>query len=273
MGFLLCKGHSVAPTQHGRSAGISDHQHIHVVVSAASGISGKVHVHSHYIRDERPFRSDVAADAPGVSRFVHPGSGVMPAADIHFHRMGGNAVYHLAYAHIPLFRIELQVLASAEIYLDEIKIPVVEVHLGILGFMAPESCPETVEIVIVSASAGVVAGIAVDAGLESKGMDMVDDRPHASGEAHRILAHSAVFAARAEISVIYIYMVVTCRSEPGRDHKVRLLHDESVGNVGHESIPTAPAHRWWCHGRGSLRTGGCKYEGCQVESFAHITVV
>ena len=138
-------------------------------------------------------------------------------------------------------------VASTEIYLDEIEIPVVEVHLGILGFMAPESCPETVEIVIVSASAGVVAGIAVDASLESQGMDMVDYRPHASGETHRILAHSAVFAARAEIPVIDIYMIITGFGQPCRNHEVGLLHDKGVGYIRHECVPGTPSHSRGLH--------------------------
>ena len=63
---------------------------------------------------------------------------------------GGHAVNNPADFTVSLLRVELQVLPSAVVQLDEIEVPFIEISLRIHHIVAVETGTEAVEVVIVA---------------------------------------------------------------------------------------------------------------------------
>ena len=197
----------------------------------------------------------------------------MPAAGIDYNRVHRHTVDDAAYLQITFLGIQLKVVAAAEIYLDVIEAPVVEICLGVLNLMSPEAGSHAVGILVVAAAAGVVAGIAVDSRLQAQRVDMVRHLTKPAGKADGVRSHVAICVAEAEVAVIYIDVFIARRRQAGRHQQICLLHDEGIRNIDHEGVPAGPAHHGWLNGNTRLGAGNCQHGSKNKGSPAHIIEV
>ena len=101
-------------------------------------------------------------------------------------------------------------VAAAEVNLDEVEAQLLEEEVGILLVVLVESDADTRLVTAVIAAAGVVTGVAVDAGFQAFGVDVVDDRLQTVGEPLRVYQQLArLLVAPAEVAVIDVDVVVT----------------------------------------------------------------
>ena len=110
-------------------------------------------------------------------------------------------------------------------------------EFGVLDIMTVQTGADSVRIVIVDGSAGIVPGIRIYARLHPERMDMVSHRLHAPGEPVRMAIHPAVGSAEAEEAVIDVHVVVSGIVQPRGHEQVGLLHDRGIRYVYHEGIP------------------------------------
>ena len=136
----------------------------------------------------------------------------------------------------------LTFVATAEIDFDEVKPHVDEIECGVLCVVTVEAYAAGYGVVVVVVAAGVSAGVAVDAGAQSEGMDVVDDRAESGGKSLRVCEQTPFAVASTEETVVDIHMIVAGVAESGADHDVSLTHDEAVADVDAVGVPGAPAH-------------------------------
>ena len=116
--------------------------------------------------DALPSIVNVARGAPGVSYLGAPCAGVSPAAHV-IHDAGLAAVLDgIGDLGVLLLFVEVHVSTTAVIHLDEVEVPVAKVELAVFLLVACEAHADAPGMAV-AAAAGVIAGIAVDAGFQT----------------------------------------------------------------------------------------------------------
>ena len=103
-------------------------------------------------------------------------------------------------------------------------------------------------VVVPDGTAGVAAGIRIDARFQSEGMDVVGYSLHSLRETHGVGVHPSGGVAFAEEAVVYIDIGIAGFLQPGLHQGVRLFFYQLVADVHPVGVPGAPAHQ----GRGNL---------------------
>ena len=207
---------------------VADRQHIHIVVAAASGISGEVFVLLDDVVDAAPYRTDVSGNAPRIRHLARPGAGETPAAEIEFHRLFYHGVHHLTYARVAFLGRKGDFTVATEINFDELEAQFVEEHLAVLRVVAIESYTEPVGVVVVPGAAGARTRIRIDAGFKPQGMDVLHRSLQPVGETGGMGNQASGAVTIAEIAVVDIDKVVAGIFQAHRDHQVGLLHNDAV---------------------------------------------
>src|SRR5574344_354058 len=125
-------------------------QHIHVVIMPFAGISGEVHVLFDYAFHRAPFGSDVRTYSPRRRYIFSPCAGESPSANVYRHITAASLVYGGAYLSITAALVKIKFIArTAVVYLYIVEFPLPEIQIDILDFMAVQSRPDAVRIIII----------------------------------------------------------------------------------------------------------------------------
>ena len=112
--------------------------------------------------------------------------------------------------------------------------------------MAKEANAHTPLVVsALTRTAGIAAGITVDAGFKTERMHMIDDATQTVGESEWMGHQIALIIAQSEVSVIDIDVIITGILQPLRNHGVCLSVNQFFADVDVERIPRAPTHYGW----------------------------
>ena len=176
-------------------------EHVHVVIAAVVAIGRKIEVLIEDAFHGFPAVVDVARSTPRGRYVVAPGARIRPSAKV--------VAYVLTRCDdgivdgcVLLLLVQPCMVAATVVDLDEIKLQLVEVEVGIHLFIAVEAHVGVLRVAIADAAASAVACIAVDARLQSFGMDIVADDLQAIWEALRMDANLAVRRAAVLEAVV-----------------------------------------------------------------------
>ena len=79
---------------------------------------------------------------------------------------------------IAVFFFKSPVDTTAEVNFDEVEVPLVEVSFCILDVVIPKAGTQSVEIMIVAGTAGVVPGIGIDSSFQTGCVNVVYEAAH-----------------------------------------------------------------------------------------------
>ena len=133
------------------------------------------------VTDAFKVRSDIPRDPPGVGYFDDPVAREFPTANI-VDYVGPRFSDQPAQFCVAFLLIHFEPFAAAPVDLDEVVAPLLEHQVEVLLFVLIQTAAESALIVIPFGSAGILAGIAVDARFQSLGMDIVGQRFDAGRE-------------------------------------------------------------------------------------------
>ena len=212
-------------------------------------IGTQVQVLGKNLLDRFPAVIDVARCAPRVGDIGSPQARESPAADVENYVLFAAVLDGVGNQRVLLLSVKAHVASSAPVHLDEVKVPVTEVELAVLVFMARHSHVHAV-CQAVSRSAAVVTRIGVDARLEPQRVDIVHQRAHAVRETVHVQPQVAVLAASLPVAVVDVDVAVARLLQAAVVHGVGLTADKLLVDVEGKRVPRAPAH-----GRRALRHG------------------
>ena len=154
--------------------------------------------------------------APGVGPVAHPGARVCPAADVHTHIGAPRVPDGCGDVGIALLLAQVQPVfimngvATAEVHLDEVEAQILEEHVTVLLVVLVEPHAFACLVATMITATGVIATVAVDAGLLSLFVDIVHNGLQSVGESGRVyLQLSCLSIPSAKVSIVNIDMVIT----------------------------------------------------------------
>ena len=165
-----------------------------------------------------------------------PGAGIGPAAQVvaHILACGDDGIVN---GRVLFLLVQAGMVAAAVIYLDEVEVQLLEVEVGIHLFVAVEAHVGVLRVAVADAAAGAVARIAVDAGLQALGVNIVAHHLQAAGEALGMDAHLPLCSAAILEAVVDVDVQVARILQSLGDHSIGLTLDDVFRNVHRESVP------------------------------------
>ena len=209
---------------------------------AAAGKGGEVEVFLDDTLHRFPRTGNVARGAPGVGDVAGPGAGVSPAAEVIDHALLLAGLDGIANFGVLRLHVKPHVVAAAVVHLDEVVVPLVEIGLAVGLFVLVEThaAPPGGRV---ARAAGVVARIAVDAGLEAQRVDVVGHGAHAVGKLLGVDVQPACFGVAAvPVAVVDVDILVAGSRQTFAHHGVGLLADEFFADAKPVGVPRAPPH-------------------------------
>ena len=196
---------------------------------------------------------------------MHPCSGIIPSAHVQTHVGAACVLDCLTNGGVALLRVERQALfvlgsiAAAEVDFDEIKSALFEIKVGIVLVVVVKSHVHALCVAVVVVAAGVGTGIAVDASLQSLGVNIVGHRFQSVGKSCFVDDQfTCGGVASSKEAIVNVDVVKACILESFRHHGVGLFSDECIADVHIVSVPRAPSHRWATVVLSVCRCVGCK---------------
>ena len=211
---------------------------------------------------------DIDGGAPRKSHVVHPRAWIIPSAYVESDIVATGVFDGLADGRVTLLGVECQPLrvlrsvASTEVHLDEVEATFLEIEVGVMLVVVVESHIDAEHVAVVVVAAGVASRIAIDARLESFGMDGVGHGFQSVGEACGMdeqLARRLI--APAEETIVDVDVVVAHVLESFRHHGVGLEPDKGFVDIDAESVPRTPPHGGAVLCRGGQRRQGNSEQG------------
>ena len=215
-------------------------EHIHVVIVASARVSLQVKVLLYNVPYRRPAVPDVTRCTPRVSNIAYPCARICPSADVKhqpFARLLLGFAYGVAYFRVLFALVKPHVHAATVVYLNKIVVPILQICLDILLLISCQSNPQPIGLRSCIASAGVVTGIRIYAGLQPELVNIVGHRTHTVGKTLAIDDELTVFCPTVPETIVNINILIARLFQPLAYHGIGLPFYNFVTDVQCKCVP------------------------------------